>query len=775
MGYAKELIKLLKDRVAFLDGAMGTMLMKHGMPAGVSVEGWAAEHPEVLTDIHSAFIDAGSDLILSCTFGGSALSLGSDAVRLNTTLADIAIRAAGSRAIPAASVGPSSKLIYPVGEISWMEVYDSFCVQAAALSAAGMEVFFLETFSDPRQLKAAVLAFRDTCPDSFISAHLTFADNGRTGSGTSPTALSVLCEQLPVNAAGANCSTGPSGLLPVITELCRTSTKLVTVEPNAGLPDSRGNYAMSPEAFADATEEMAWAGASIIGGCCGTTPEHIKALRTAVGIRKAEKREPEPVRAFSSVDTIVPIGSAMLKIGESVNPTGRKELKKAIRAGDHDFVISMARAQEEADLFDINMGLERLVPDGLITRVFAGLCTGAPLSADISSPDNIELAFREIGGIGLLNSMLSTEQHIAERVPVLLRHGGYTVLLPIDEKGLPDSPEGKLKVLRKGLRILNEHGFPCSRVLADPIVKAVATGADPWNTVSTMKLFSDLGLLTVAGVSNVSHGLPHRSALNAAFLSILASQGLDAGIVNVHDRHTSSITAGAAVLSGRVDPAEIPIPAMDDDEGEEDSFSILRKALIRGDGSLAERTGILLLKQGTDAREIITECLAPAMDRLGNLYAAKKLFLPHLIAGAEAARVLMKVLEPAIASDEAESPGTVVLATVRGDIHDIGKNLVSLFLSNAGYKVIDLGKDIHSESIVNAAEENNADAIALSALMSTTASRMEEVVSLLKKKGLNIPVIVGGAVVTEEFAGEIGAYYSRDAYSAVETISKVIS
>ncbi len=773
MDSAGKLRELLGSRIAYLDGAMGTMLMKNGMPAGVSSEMWAFQHRSVLRSIHEAYIHAGSDIVLACTFGGSRFHLGGECASVNSALAETVIQAADGRAIPAASIGPSGKLIYPVGDTSWTDVYEGFLVQARALVSAGISVFFLETFTDPRQLKAAILAVRDSCPDGFISAHLTFAENGRSGAGTSPTALAVLCEQLAVDAVGANCSTGPEGLLPVINQLAATSTKHVTVEPNAGLPDSRGNYSMTPELFADATEEMAWAGASIIGGCCGTTPEHIRALRNSAGIRSRETLEHKPVTAFSSVDRVVSIGEAMLMVGESVNPTGRKELKKAIRAGDHDFVISMAHNQEKADLLDINMGLERLVPEGLVHRVTAGLCTGAPLSIDLSRPDMIETAFRELGGIGLLNSLMSSEEHIAARVPILLRHGGYAVLLPIDEQGLPDDPGERLGVLEKGIRILEDHGFPRSRIFADPIVKAVATGADPETTVRTLKLFKEKGLLTIAGVSNVSHGLPHRSGINAAFLSILAGSGLDAGIVNVNSPFTEAVTAGAGVLSGRVDPADIPIPDSEIDLAE-NHFALLEKALIRGNSSGAEKAALNLLDEGTSAKDIVENGLAPAMDRLGHLYAVKKLFLPHLIAGAEAAKTLMSVLEPHLQGEAGDCPGTIVLATVKGDIHDIGKNLVGLFLKNAGFNVIDLGKDVDSRQIVDSALENKADAVALSALMSTTATRMEEVISLLRGTGLKIPVLIGGAVVTDEFAREIGAVYGGDAYSAVETARKLL-
>lgn len=769
-----KLRELLQRRVVFLDGAMGTMLMRKGMPTGAVPERWAFDHPDELFEIHTAYLEAGSDVVLACTFGGGGFNLGSDCRRMNRLLAETAIKAAGDNAIPAASIGPSGRLIYPVGDALWKDVYRSFKEQAEALAEVGLSVFFLETFTDPRQLKAAVLAVRDACPDGFISAHLTFAENGRTGAGTSPTALAVLCEQLAVDAVGANCSTGPVGLLPVISQLAVTSSKPVTVEPNAGLPDSRGNYAMSPEKFADTAEELVWSGASIIGGCCGTTPEHIRALRRSVGERPPETVERSALQAFSSVDRVAALGGAMLMVGESVNPTGRKPLRKAIRAGDHEFVIHLAHEQENADLLDINLGIERLVPEGMVRRVFAGLCTGAPLSVDLSRPDFIETAFQEMGGIGLLNSLMSSEAHIAERVPVLLRHGGYAVLLPIDENGLPNTPDERLRVLQRGLSILKEHGFPASRVLADPIVKAVATGADPRVTLDTLTLFREKGLLTIAGVSNVSHGLPRRSGINAAFLSYLACRGLDAGIVNVRSSMTEAVTAGAGVLSGRVDPGDMPVS---DEEMalEENIYADLEKALIKGNPAGAEREAAKLLSSGTPAADIVRSGLAPAMDRLGHLYAVKKLFLPHLIAGADAAKSLMQVLKPHLSADHGQSQGTIVLATVRGDIHDIGKNLVSLFLSNAGFRVVDLGRDVDSNEIVRAAEKENAGAIALSALMSTTAARMEEVIGLLRSRGLDIPVIIGGAVVTDDFAREIGAVYGGDAYSAVETARRLLN
>jgi len=773
MDSSKQLRDLLSKRILFLDGAMGTMLMKHGMPAGVSTELWASQHLRELSEIHRSYMNAGSDIVLACTFGGSQIKLGSDTAAINRVLAETVISALDGKAIAAASIGPSGEMIRPVGDTGWMDIYNSFLVQTKALAEAGISVFFLETFTDPRELKAAVLAARDASPDGFISAHLTFSEDGRSGAGTSPTALALLCNQLAVDAAGANCSTGPEGLLPVVSEMARFSKRFVTVEPNAGLPDSSGNYLMTPDMFAAATEEMAWAGVSIIGGCCGTTPEHITALKRAVGIRPVEEVAKEALAAFTSVDSVVPIGGAMLMVGESVNPTGRKELKKSIRRGDPGTVISMARAQEKADLVDVNLGLERLIPEGFVEQVFSSLSIGAPVSVDLSSPENVEAAFIQNGGIGLLNSLMATEEHIAERVGILLRHGGYAVLLPIDENGLAETPEERLAVVKKGIAILKRFGFPVSRVFADPIVKALATGADPRVTLETLRLFKKSNILTIAGVSNVSHGLPQRGGINAAFLATLSMDGLDAGIVNVLDPVTPVITTGAAALCGRFDPADIEIP---DDENAESvgNDALLRKALLKGDTAGAKYAADLLLESGKGAVAIVDECLAPAMDKLGSLYSRKKLFLPHLIAGAEAAKSLMAILKPHLKSNKEANRGTIVLATVRGDIHDIGKNLVSLFLSNAGFNVVDLGKDISSEAIVEAAKKHKADAIALSALMSTTAARMEEVIQLLERNNLDIPVLIGGAVVTKEFAIQVGAFYARDAYAAVESAAEML-
>lgn len=769
MGAAKELRSLLSKRVVFLDGAMGTMLMKEGMPPGACPERWAASNPRRLAAIHHAYARAGSDVVLSCTFGGTSRRLGEEPERLNTVLAECLLKATDGLAIPAASMGPTGVLMDPLGSMTWIEAYREFLSQAKALVRAGIEVFFLETFSDPRELKAAALAVRDACPDGFTSAQMSFDDRGTSLSGTSPELLAILAEQLPVDAVGANCSVGPDSLVAVAREIREHTRKPVSIEPNAGLPDNEGRHGMSPGAFASRCEDIVWSGASMIGGCCGTGPAHIRALRTLVGDRKAVSAPRVRRRALTSMTAVVHLGRELVLVGEGINPSGKRGLREAIRSGDTGSLLSMAGKQAGASVLDVNLGLERMIPEGFVSRLFSRLAAGPPLSVDLSDPDNIELAFRESGGIGVLNSLTCEREFMEKRLETLMRHGGYAVLLPIDRNGSAETPSERVELLRRGMAILKESGFPGWRVIADPIVASMASGADPDGTVKTLRRMKKRGWLTIAGVSNVSHGLPERAALNLAFLATLAGEGLDLAIVDVTRPETVLAARGGQILSGRIPPTMALEPFDDPRE----ACSPLEDAIIRGDAVETLKCAGDLLASGTEPCRLVTDHLQKAMTRLGELYDRRKVFLPHLIAGAEAAQALTGLVKPLIGEGSAVSRGTIVLATVQGDVHDIGKNLVALFLESAGFRVVDLGRDVRSELIVRTAVEENASAVALSALMSSTASRMEEVVGLLRKEGLKIPVVVGGAVITGEFAGKIGARYAREAFGVVKALEDI--
>ena len=777
MTQAKKLLDLLGKRIVFLDGGTGTELIKRGMPPGAATEEWAAANTEILRAVHSDYAEAGADIVLTCTFGGTRTNHNTPgSVRdINLRLAEAAITAVDGRALVAASIGPSGKLIHPSGAMTWKEAYHLFSVQAEALADAGIDIFFLETFSDPRELKAAVLAVRDNVRDAFISAQMTFASGSLSLSGTSPTALTVLANQLPVDAVGANCGTGPEGLLPIIQEMVRFSSKWVTVEPNAGLPED-GVYDMTPDRFAAWLEDFAMSGASIIGGCCGSSPEHVREYVSLIGDRPAEKLHHEKLQLLTSVDRIVSIGGRMLTIGESINPTGKKKLQNSLSEGDFFSVISLARAQGRADLIDVNLGLEKLLPDGFVHEIFSRLSIGLPLSVDLADPANIETAFSEMGGIGILNSMIATEEYIGKRVDTLLRHGGYAVLLPIDEDGPGRTAEERLEKLEKGIAILESHGFPESRIIADPIVKPLGTGACSRLILDTLKLFRQRGLLTIAGISNISFGLPDRSSLNAALLASLGSAGLDMAIVDVLDSKVLEMHRNTQILLGNIEPVERRLPELDPQGISPDYMGILIKSIVIGDRRQTEATGRELLEGGRSAREILEKGLSPAMEKVGDLYNRKKLFLPHLIASAAASDVLTKLLRPYLDKEKVSSGrGRIIIASVRGDIHDIGKNLVALFLRNAGFEVLDLGKDVHADEIVTKAAETSAHIIALSALMSSTAPQMEKVISLAKSRGITARIMVGGAVVTRDYADSIGADgYADNAYGAVQTASDLI-
>ncbi len=776
MVQAQKLRQLLRERTVFLDGAVETELISRGMPASESVEKWAAAHPDVLRSVHREYADASADIVLTCTFGATAAKLGAGNVRrLNTLLAQLTMDEVGDRVLVGASIGPTGDMIHPSGSMTWKDAYALFSDQAEALVKVGIDIFFLETFSDPRELKAAVLAVRDADPDAFISAQMTFGSGGLSFSGTSPTALALLMNHLPVDATGANCSKHPEELLLVIQEMARFSEKWITVEPDAGLPVD-GKCGMTPEELAGWMENFTLSGASIIGGCCGTGPAHVRKYTSLPYRLHAKKIEADKFHALTSVDRIVPIKDRMLTVGESINPTGKKQLPKLLSENDFLGVISLARMQGRADVIDINLGLEEMLPDGLVHELFSRLSLGSPLSVDLSDPSNIEDAFSELGGIGILNSLTASEEFILDRVDTLLRHGGYTVLLPIDESGLGKTPSERLAKIEKGISILKKAGFPEDRVIADPVVSPIGTGADFRITLETLKLLKERGLLTIAGISNISYGLPERSSINAALLAVLAVHDLDIAIIDVLDSMVLGIHKSSQILLGNLEPVERRLPELDAQGISPDFMGILRKNIIVGDRRQTESAGRELLESGVSAREILEKGLASAMEKVGELYSRRKLFLPHLIAAAGAAKTLTTLLEPHLEKEgTAEFRGKIVVASVRGDIHDIGKNLVALFLENAGFEITNLGKDVPSAMIVEKAEEIDAGIIVLSALMNSTAPEMEKVAALAKGRNLKARILVGGAAITKDYAKFIGADgYARDAYQAVLEAERLV-
>ncbi len=777
MGQAERLRKLLEERIVFLDGATGTEFMKRGMPSGISTDAWAAENIDVTAAIHRDYVKAGADLVLAATFGGTGVKLGDPSLveYVNRKLADCALEAVGTRALAGASIGPTGTLLHPSGGLRWREAYREFREQAGVLAAAGIEIFFLETFSDPRELKAAVLAVRDACPDGFISAQMTFLSAGLTLSGTSPTALAVLMNQLPADAVGVNCGTGPMELLPVTREILRFSEKRVSAEPNAGMPSGE-TWELEPERFAAWMEDFARSGVSLLGGCCGTGPDHVREYVSRIGHRPATEADVENIRALSSVDRLVIMDGGLRLVGESINPTGKKSLQASIEKGDFFSLVSLARAQGRADVIDVNLGLERLVPRGFVEELFGRLSIGPPLSVDLSDPLNMETAFRQLGGIGILNSLTASEEDIAEKAPILRRHGGYAVLLPLDGGKIPENPAERLALVERGIRILQDHGIPRDRVLADPLVRPVGAGADVHVVLDTLALYKKKNLLTIAGISNISHGMPRRSLLNSSFLSSMGLSGLDLAIADVMDSAVFDAARGVRMLTGAMEGLEVKTPELDPRSMSADFMAILRRSIIVGDGRQTEASARELLESGVGARKILEEGLAPAMKEVERLYVAGKLFLPHLIAAAESAKILIRLLSPHMAEAEnTPSRGKVLLASVKGDVHDIGRNLVGLFLENAGFRVVDLGMDVPAEKIVEGAMREKADIVALSALMSTTVPEMEKVISLLKSNGVKAGILLGGAVLTADYADSIGADgYASNACEAVKAAEKLM-
>ena len=783
----EQLRKMLSKRVLVLDGAMGTELIKRGC-GDATPEKVILHSPEVILKIQSDYVKAGSDIILTATFGANRLKLKKLGLEtrfeeLNRSAVTLAKKALSKGVLVAGDIGPTGDMFPPSGELDFTKTYKCFKEQTGILAEEGVDLFILETFSDIRELKAAILAVSENAPDKFIIANLTFEKGGRTLIGTDPTGFALAFEDLNVDALGVNCSLGPEGIFPIFQELSRTTSKLLSIEPNAGIPeiiDGKAHYRMSPEKFVRYAEDFLEMGANIIGGCCGTGPEHIRLLVKKIKKRRPRKRKNRSLIGVSSLtkNVIFVPDTPTIIIGERINPTGRKRMTGEIEKGVMKAILTEAKKQskEGASLLDINLGMESRIREDWLRRLVTELLIspGLPLSVDIRSVRLIERAFQEYAGRPLLNSITLTGMEGECRL--LKRYGGMVVFLPIDKNGVPETAKKRLQLTKKAIDILKEMGIDKDRILFDPIVMSLATGNDPLVTLKTLESYKSLGLHTIIGLSNISFGLPHRRSINKYFLDRCIEIGLDAVIMNPLDRKTSAELNLSPVFSGKKTIMEFlketKITRKEKPKKKKKELNVLN-IIIEGE---KEKILTLIKKmlKDMDYRRVIEDVLKPALEEVGELYEKKNIFLPQLILAAETAQAAFGFIEKRF-SEKKGGEGKVVIATVRGDIHDIGKNIVAMMLKNAGFEVIDLGKDVPSEIIVKSAEKKNAKIIALSALMTTTALRMKEVINIVEKNKMPAKVIVGGACVTKKFADEIGANaYAKDATEAVKEVKKLV-
>lgn len=810
----KEFEKLTTDRLIYLDGATGSNLMKRGMPGGVCPEKWILEHPEVFMGLQREFVEAGSNIVYAPTFTANTVKLKEYGLEgqigeINRKLVALSKQAVDGKAFVAGDITMTGRQLKPMGDMDFEELIGIYKEQIRLLADAGVDLLVVETMMSLQETRAALIGAKEVC-DLPVMTTLTFEADGRTLYGTDPVTAAVTLEKLGACAVGANCSTGPDKMVELIGRISEVVSIPVIAKPNAGMPSLNGNgetvYDMDADTFGREMEKLVKAGACILGGCCGTTPEYIRKLTAYTKDRKVIRKPASGLRFLSSERKTAAFGleTPFMVIGERINPTGKRKLQEQLREGNLDMVLSFAEEQEKcgAALLDVNVGMGGIDEKEMMLKVLDEVTTASnlPLSIDSSHVEVMEAALRRYPGRALINSISGEEEKLHKLLPLAKKYGAMFILLPLTNKGLPNSLEEKIEIIDKISKMAFDLGMTKEDIVVDGLVTTV--GANPRaarEVLETIRYCRQKGFATVCGLSNISFGLPERSFVNGAFLTMAIQQGLTMAIANPSQdllmnmafasdllMHKEGADTGyierIAVYQERqasASPAPVPPKAPDalpekSKEGESPLPQIYQDVMKGNRKQIGEHTR-QMLEEGQEASHILNHMLLPAINEVGELFDKGKYFLPQLIASAEAMKLSVEYLEPFLATDiqNGEMP-VVVIATVAGDIHDIGKNLVALMLKNYGFQVIDLGKDVSKEVIVEEAVKNNASIIALSALMTTTMQEMKRVIEYAKEKNVKVKIMVGGAVITPEYAREIGADgYSRDAADAVRVAKRL--
>jgi 5-methyltetrahydrofolate--homocysteine methyltransferase len=815
----QQFLEFCNDRIVFLDGATGTNLMKAGMPAGVCPEKWILEHKDVMINLQRSYAEAGSNIVYAPTFTGNRIKLADydldqQIVEINTELVGLTRQAVGGDVLVAGDLTMTGRQLKPTGDLDFEELIEVYKEQIRILEAAGCDILVVETMMSLQECRAALIAAKEVS-DLAVMVTLTFEADGRTLFGSDPMASAICLEALGAAAIGANCSTGPDKMEEVIRDMSSVTSIPVIAKPNAGLPkvgpDGTTEYDMDSETFVSEIRRLINAGASIIGGCCGSTPEFIKGLSQNYSvIRPSEIRDNEgnPIprkisgRRYLSSERrglFFDLDDLFMIVGERINPTGKKKLQAELREGSLDMVADFARNQEEegASILDINVGMSGIDEKQMMLNVLeeVGTITDLPLCIDTSSPEVMEAALRIYPGRALMNSISLEKEKVDKFLPLAKKYGAMFVLLPLSPEGLPKDFDEKIDNIKKLSGMAYELGMTIEDIVVDGLVATV--GADPGaalNTLDTIDFCHSNGFATICGLSNISFGLPQRMNVNTAFLTMAISRGLTMAIANPSQEMLVNAAFASDLLRHKegadiryiqrmdryAEGAQIAAPAKEDKNAsaqDADFLAIIKKDVLTGSKRAIVKNTQKAVESGLEPRAILDEALMPAINEVGDLFDKGKYFLPQLIAGAEAMKLSIGYLEPLLAKDKDDSKQlpTVVIATVQGDIHDIGKNLVALMLKNYGFNVIDLGKDVPREVIIQAAKDNDASVIALSALMTTTMKEMKNVVELARQEKIKSKIIIGGAVVTEDYAFEIGADgYSSDAADAVRIVRTIL-
>jgi len=788
----QEFKKLMEQGPIILDGAMGTGLMKAGMSVDECTEKWAIEHPDVVMSIQKAYIEAGAQILYAPTFGANRIKLKEYGLEdeiecLNKELVALSKKAAEGKALVAGDLTMTGQIPYPVGDVPFEVFVDTYKEQARLLVEAGVDLMVIETMMSLQECRAAVLAIREVC-DLPIMATLTYNEDGRTLYGTPPEVAINVLQSLGVDAVGVNCSTGPEGMVPIVEKMAEYATIPLIAKPNAGLPELEGNetvYRMSPEEFARTGKKLIEAGAAMVGGCCGTTPEHVKALAEAVKGMSISKPLETHRRVLTSERALVEVklDGNFLVVGERINPTGKKALQAELREGKLDMVRRFAMEQEAAGaaLLDINMGMNGIDEMAMIKEVIYEVSStvDCPLVLDTSHIDVMEEALRIYPGRALINSISYESAKCDAMLALAKKYGAMFILLPLSDAGLPKDNAEKTEVLEKIYQKAIEMGIAHEDIIVDGLVTTVganaAAGVECFDTISYCKDVKNLP--TICGLSNISFGLPERGTVNATFLTMAMAKGMTMAIANPCQEQLMHAMFAADMLLHHPNADVTFVDKMNAANATEDeTHHPIHRHVVKGNGIAILDAVKAELENGTKAESIINEYLIPAINEVGQYFNDGKYFLPQLIRSANTMKMAIDHVEPLLEKkDSGEVLPTVIIATVKGDIHDIGKNLVVLMLKNYGYPVIDLGKDVPAEEIVRVAMEHNAAVIGLSALMTTTMMRMQDVVDECRARGCKAKIVIGGACITEDFAAEIGAdAYAKDAADTVRVVERLL-
>ena len=798
------------DRIQFLDGGMGTQLQAKGLEPGETPEDWNISRPDDIRAVHESYLAAGANIIYANTFGANRTKYHGghkleDVITSAISIAKSAANAIEENRLVALDVGPIGRLLKPSGDFEFDAAYDTFAEQIAIGAKAGADLVAIETMGDTYELKAAVLAAKENSNLPVI-ATVALGKDGRLLTGADIECVATLLEGLRVDAIGFNCGFGPDLMLPYVQLLARMTSIPIAVKPNAGLPKSENGrtvFTVGPDDFAKDVLELVKAGAAFVGGCCGTTPAHIAALSALLKRQKPVRRTDEDpvadrtVISSGSRTVEIPFNDSII-IGERINPTGKKKLKAALSEGDVAYVLREAVSQADAGahVLDVNTGVpgidEPAVLDATVQAVQS--VTDLPLQIDTSNIMALERALRHYNGKPLVNSVNGKEESLSEVLPLIAKYGGVVVALTLDESGIPPTAEGRLAIARKIVDRGVEYGLKPSDFVIDVLCLAVSAEPSSANVIlEAMRLVrEELGCRTCLGVSNISFGLPARPFLNATFYTLALNAGLSAGIINplsqemmtayrsyralsAKDEQCAEWIAHAPSLQNTSVAVAAPTSGKTDATTVSDSGSAISEAIRRGFKADAAAHAKSALADGKPALAIINEDIVPALETVGKGFESGTVFLPQLLMAADAAGSAFDAVRSAFPSDAVADKGKIMLATVKGDIHDIGKNICRALLENYGYKVIDLGRDVPPEAIVAAAKREQVRLVGLSALMTTTVGFMEETIRQLHAEVPGCEVTVGGAVLTAEYAKSIKAdHYTKDAMELVRLAETIL-